>query len=146
MQHTRQRGFTLIELMIAAAIVGILAAIAYPSFQAPVHKARRSDGIAALLQLQMRQEQWRSSHREYAATLEQLGAVAQSSQSHYSLRVLGSTASGYALVATATGAQAADRGCRLLRLEVERGEVRHVSGRDAADTNAAADNRRCWGM
>lgn len=147
MRHThRQRGFTLIELMIASAVVGILAAIAYPNFQAPLHKVRRSDGIAALLQLQLRQEQWRSSHRTYAASLDEMGAAAQSSQQHYELRVSDSSASGYTLVARATGAQANDRGCQQLRLEVERGEARQVSGRDGGDPNAAAENRRCWGL
>jgi type IV pilus assembly protein PilE len=144
MHALQQRGFTLIELMVATTIAGILAAIAYPNFQAPLHKARRSDGIMALLQLQLRQEQWRSSHREYATSLDQLGAEAQSSQRHYDLRVTDSTPSGYTLLATATGSQASDRGCQLLRLEVERGEVRRASGRDAAD--ASADNRRCWGL
>lgn len=50
MKPTTQ-GFTLIELMIAVAIVGILASIAYPSYQSSVMKSRRADAKSALLEL-----------------------------------------------------------------------------------------------
>lgn len=44
------RGFTLIELMIAVAVIGILSAIAYPSYVSYVQRAHRSEAKAALLQ------------------------------------------------------------------------------------------------
>ena len=47
----RNSGFTLIELVIAVAIVGILAAIAYPSYQESVRKSRRAEGRAVLMEL-----------------------------------------------------------------------------------------------
>ena len=50
MKHT-QPGFTLIELMITVAIVGILASIAYPSYQDSVMKSRRADVKGVLLGL-----------------------------------------------------------------------------------------------
>src|SRR5690554_3899978 len=46
----RSAGFTLIELMIAVAIIGILASIAYPSYQRYVERSRLSDGQAGLTQ------------------------------------------------------------------------------------------------
>ncbi|MCP4091353.1 MAG: prepilin-type N-terminal cleavage/methylation domain-containing protein, partial [Gammaproteobacteria bacterium] len=49
--YGKSRGFTLIELMIVVAIVGILAAIAYPSYQEQVRKSRRADANGALLGL-----------------------------------------------------------------------------------------------
>lgn len=139
-----QRGFTLVELMIVTAIVGILASIAVPSFQEPLQRARRIDGISALLQLQLSQEQWRSGNTRYA-NLGELRSPATSSQRYYTLAVTDATASGYSLIATATGAQASDRRCRVLRIMVAHGQATHASGTDERSMNPEADNRRCWG-
>ena len=145
MHSRQQQGFTLIELMVTTAIAGILASVAYPSFQGPLHKARRSDGISALLQLQMSQEQWRAGQPRYAS-LAELRTPATSPLRYYALDVAEAHATGYALLATATGAQAADRSCRVLRLTVTHGQATHASGSDERTANAAADNKRCWGL
>lgn len=50
MKTLTERGFTLIELMIVVAVVGILAAIAYPSYQEHVRKSRRADAKAVLVE------------------------------------------------------------------------------------------------
>jgi type IV pilus assembly protein PilE len=50
MQDKRQSGFTLIELMITVAIVGILAMIAYPGYQEYVRRANRADAQAIMLE------------------------------------------------------------------------------------------------
>ena len=61
----RVQGFTLIELMITVAIIGILAAIAYPSYQDSVLKGRRAEGRTALLNLLQQQERYYTQNGSY---------------------------------------------------------------------------------
>lgn len=60
------RGFTLIELMIAVAVVTILTTIAYPSYQAYTRKAARSAAQSFMLQVSDRQAQYLLDARNYA--------------------------------------------------------------------------------
>lgn len=62
----RSKGFTLIELMIVVAIIGILAAIAYPSYQDHVRKTRRSDAQGALMGLANAMERHYTANNTYA--------------------------------------------------------------------------------
>ena len=61
------RGFTLIELMIVVAIVGILASIAYPSYRDSVLKGRRAQARTALLELMQQQERYMTQRNTYLA-------------------------------------------------------------------------------
>lgn len=63
---SRQAGFTLIELMIVVAIVGILAAIAWPAYQNYVESARRADAQGALMSLANAMERFHTTNRTYA--------------------------------------------------------------------------------
>ena len=60
-------GFTLIELMIAVAIVGILASIAYPSYQRYVTESRRTDAKAVLMQVAGQLERCYTVNNDYSA-------------------------------------------------------------------------------
>lgn len=67
MTHKRQTGFTLIELMIVVAVVGILAAIAYPSYSESVLKGKRAQGRTALAELMQQQERYMTQMNCYLA-------------------------------------------------------------------------------
>lgn len=61
-----RRGFTLVELMITVAIVGILAAIAYPSYQDSVRKGKRAEGRSALIDFMQQQERFLTQTGSYS--------------------------------------------------------------------------------
>ncbi|MCP5012171.1 MAG: prepilin-type N-terminal cleavage/methylation domain-containing protein [Aestuariibacter sp.] len=83
----QKTGFTLIELMIVVAIIGIIAAVAYPSYRDSVIKANRTDGKSALLTAASLQERWFTENSAYTATLSNLGG-GNSPEGHYAITVV----------------------------------------------------------
>ncbi len=67
------QGITLIELMIVMAVVAILVAIAYPSYQIQVRKARRTEAKTLLLEAQSKQERFFTENNSYAVNMTALG-------------------------------------------------------------------------
>ena len=110
------KGFTLIELMIVVAVIGILVTIAYPSFIEQVRESRRSDGHAALMQAAAMEERLFTVNNQYSSILNDIGG-ASSEEGYYTVSVVvsggGST---YTLSADANGSQANDTGCTSLDL------------------------------
>lgn len=61
----RGRGFTLIELMVACAVVAILASIAYPSYLSQVRKSARASAKAQMLDIANREQQFLLANRNF---------------------------------------------------------------------------------
>ena len=141
----RHAGFTLVEMMCAVAVAGVLSSIAYPGFNKVLHKARRSDAHVALMTLQMAQERYRSDHMAYGSIAE-IGVPAVTPQKHYALSIEAITDAGFKAQAIASGGQAADMRCRHLQLTVDGLNVTHQSGADASVENTTEENKRCWGL
>lgn len=129
--NAKEQGFTLIELMMVVAIIGILTAIALPQFTEYKMKSRRSEATSALMQIAAQQEQFFMDNRSYS------NAVSVTTDNgYYLIEINVPTDYSYTLKATAQGAQADDTACKIFTLT-------HEGTKGAFDsTNTATD--ACW--
>ena len=132
-----QFGFTLMELMVTVVIVGILAAIAYPTYMDYVYRSRRSDGQNALLNLANYMEHFFTENNTYTgATLTSggvtgsLGVTNTSREGYYTVSISSNTGTAYTLTATPTGSQAGDTACPSLTV---------------TNTGLKGPSTTCWG-
>lgn len=114
-----QRGFSLIELMIVVAIIAIISAFAYPSYDRYVIKTKRSVAQNALLQVADRQQQFFMDNKRFAADITNLGfpanpyviddngtsTVASDADAVYSLSLSNVTATTWTATATPLNSQ-----------------------------------------
>lgn len=95
----RQNGFTLVELMITVAIIGIIAGIAYPAYQGYLERSRRSDARVALMRMADAQERFYLQNNTYAVNVNDVGGVG-TDDNFYVLAVTAANANTYTLRAT----------------------------------------------
>jgi type IV pilus assembly protein PilE len=133
------RGFSLIELMVTVAIVGILATIASVAYTSQVQKSRRTDARSALLDLAGREEKLFSTTNAYSATAADLGYAAFPSavgSGYYNVSAaVGNPPVSYVITATAIGTQANDTQCATLSVD-------QLGVQSSTGTGTAAT---CWG-
>lgn len=138
-----QHGFSLIEIMVTIGIVGLLTAIALPSYNAYVLQSHRVDAVRSLTAFRQALERCYSQNFTYlnsgttpcpAAP----GTATSSTNGYYDITFAIASATQYTITATATGAQLQDTNCATLWVT--------NAGQQGATNSASADSTQtCWG-
>jgi type IV pilus assembly protein PilE len=137
-------GFTLIELMVALAVVAITMMIAASSYRNYLRRGHRSEAVQALLAVAVEQEKFHLANGRYGDRLDAaagenppgLPVASRTPGGHYVLAVPTASAAEFRLVATAAG-NGGDPSCTTLSID--------ESGRRAAtDARGADSTARCW--
>jgi type IV pilus assembly protein PilE len=142
----RQRGVTLMELMVVMTIIGILAAIAYPSYRAQVRRSNRTEARVALEQTAGALEKCYTRYMRYddfdncpvANQLED-GSF-DTPQAFYRITANPLNGTQFTVTATALNGQLDDTDCRTLTL----GDTSARGATDASGATSAAIAAACW--
>jgi type IV pilus assembly protein PilE len=135
-------GFTLIELIVVALVISILALLALPVFTESIRKSRRAEAISLLNQVAQQQERWRANCSSYASNLASApggnctGGLGVANTGNYTLSSSFPAASSisYAATASAVNAQVSDAKCRSLTMRVNGGNLTYSSSGTAASS------------
>jgi type IV pilus assembly protein PilE len=132
----KQKGFTLLELMITVAVVGILAAIAYANYSEQVTKSRRSAGATCLEQAAQYMERYYTTNMTYIGADAALPQCDTETSPFYQVEPAGAiTARAYTLQAVPQDVQAT-RDTKCGTLSVNQAGSREITG--------TADVTECW--
>ncbi|BBW92157.1 type IV minor pilin protein PilE [Pseudoalteromonas sp. PS1M3] len=135
----KQRGFTLIELMIAVAIVGIIAAVAVPNYTEYVKRASRAEAASALLDAANKQEQYFVDNRAYSTSFSDLGIQSKTENGHFELTINVVNSNEFTITAKPiAGAVKGDADCTSLT-------INDVGLKGATGSKGDTDINYCWG-
>ncbi|MDP2034218.1 MAG: type IV pilin protein [Polaromonas sp.] len=136
----RSSGFTLIEVMIVVAIIGVLSAIGFPAYTDYIMRGNRSEATAALLEARQFMERYYGANNRYSTAADgnpalptRLQTIPAGGPTRYTLSVA-ATVNSYTLTATPSGSMATDK-CGSLTLTNTGVKGRSATGPTIAD---------CW--
>ena len=132
----QQRGFNLMELMVAVAIVGIIVAIAMPSYQGHIQSTRRVTATSCLTELGQLMERSYITTMAYAQSLPATSCQNELAD-FYTLTLEDKSATTFTLKATPKGSQEKDTSCGVLTLN-------QAGSKTAKGSTDQALIRQCW--
>jgi type IV pilus assembly protein PilE len=144
------QGFTLIEVLVVVAILGVLTTVAYPSFIQQIRKSDRNEGKGALLEVMVAQETYRREAARFTANMSDLrvgltpsGGDFLTTGGLYKVSIAAADRGSFTAVARAAGRQLQDKGlnCHAMALQVTLGGAK----RGHLDNGGGfAESNECW--
>lgn len=134
----RQRGYTLMELLLTVSIITIVASIALPSYRQHVKRSHRGDAMAALMRVANAQEKFYLQNNTYAGTLAELN-ITSTANDYYTLSIVDANINAFSATAIpkSGGPQADDDQCATFAID--------STGALSATNSGGADNTSyCW--